>query len=64
MLKTKSDNELVQMLKSFILFKKNHNKVSLEENINAKGNNNEIIVNIFLTIVFNSLNNKPLYYEN
>ena len=40
-LETKSDNELVQMLKSFILSKKNHNKVSLEENINAESNNNE-----------------------
>jgi hypothetical protein len=40
-LETKSDNELVQMLKSFILSKKNRNEVSLEENIDAESNNNE-----------------------
>ena len=40
-LETKSDNELVQMLKSFILSKTNSNEDSLEENIAAGSNNNE-----------------------
>ncbi|CAG8682875.1 16348_t:CDS:2, partial [Funneliformis caledonium] len=40
-LETKSDNELVQMLKSFILSKTNNNEDSLEKNIAARSNNNE-----------------------
>ncbi|CAG8648866.1 11577_t:CDS:2 [Funneliformis caledonium] len=40
-LETKSDNELVQMLKSFILSKTNSNEDSLEENIAAGSNNNK-----------------------
>ncbi len=40
-LETKNNNKLVQILKDFILFKKNHNKNSLKENIIAENNNNE-----------------------
>ncbi|CAG8677989.1 14116_t:CDS:2 [Funneliformis caledonium] len=40
-LETKSDNELVQMLKSFILSKTNSNEDNLEENIAVRSNNNE-----------------------
>jgi len=40
-LETKSDNELVQLLKNFILSKKNRNEDNLEENIAAENNSNE-----------------------
>ena len=40
-LETKSDNELVQLLKNFILSKKNRNEENLEEDIAAESNNNK-----------------------
>jgi len=39
-LETRSDHKLVQLLKDFILSKKNHNKVSLEEDIVTGSNEN------------------------